>query len=360
MKRIKILIIITIILTLTSCYDNKELNKIAIVTMTEINKKDDYFTIKVAIANSKKQSDKKYTIYEGKGKTIQDAYRQIKLTSSKYIYPEHLELLIIDEDLAKKNINEILDFYLRNPIVRTEFYVIIGKKENILNNKSNINIKGILKSNNKYQGISNIVTFNDFTNMKLNPNTEIILPSITIDDNKQYKLSGLGIFKSNRLLGYLTNDESIAYNIIKNNTTNTIINYQCKNNKYLSIEITQSKSKIKVKNNSINIDLNISANINESNCDIDLSNEYELNELKYKLEQYLNKKLKENIDKIKNEYNSDVFGFLDEIYKHDYNNYLKLKNNWYSEAFKTIPINIKTKIDIVGKGNIMENINEKN
>ena len=98
MKKISILIIV-IIFTLTGCYDQKELNKIAILTATEISKKDNEFIISAKIVNTEKKDNEKekYTIYQGKGKTIQDAYRQIKLSSPKYIYPEHLEILIIDE-----------------------------------------------------------------------------------------------------------------------------------------------------------------------------------------------------------------------------------------------------------------------
>ena len=40
--------------------------------------------------------------------------------------------------------------------------------------------------------------------------------------------------------------------------------------------------------------------------------------------------------------------------------YKKIKNNWYQSTYKNIKINIKTSINIVGKGNVSEGNNEKN
>ena len=50
MKIKKILVIITILL-LTGCYDNKELNNIAILSAVEINKIDNNFIINAQIVN---------------------------------------------------------------------------------------------------------------------------------------------------------------------------------------------------------------------------------------------------------------------------------------------------------------------
>ena len=189
-------ILLLLILFLTGCYDHSELNKIAILTATEINKIDNEYIVKAEVVNP--QSAEKNTItqapfiiYKGRGKTIQDAYRQIKLESSRYLYSDHLGIVIINENIAKEDISEIIDFYMRSPAARTEFNVLIGKDEDILNittpidEISSTSILESLKTNYKYLGVSNLVTFNDFVNMNLNPNTEIIIPSIEISNNNK-------------------------------------------------------------------------------------------------------------------------------------------------------------------------------
>ena len=193
----KILLIISIFL-LTGCYDHKELNTIAILTATEINKINNEYIVSAQVVNP--QSPDKtisvqapFIIYEGKGKTIQEAYRQIKLQSSRYLYPNHLQIIIINEELAKEDITQILDFYLRNPAFRTEFNVLIGKTKDILNITtpidpvSSASILESLETSNKFLGVTNLVTFNELTDMDLNPHQEIILPSIEANNKKEEK-----------------------------------------------------------------------------------------------------------------------------------------------------------------------------
>jgi len=383
----KKILIVLITLILTGCYDHQELNEIAILTATEINKIDNEFIINAEIINP--QSPDKTTIvsspfiiYKSKGKTIQEAYRMIKLSSPRYIYPDHLRVVIINENLAKNNISEILDFYLRNPLARTEFKILIGKDKNILNTITPINpissnsILDTLETSSNYLGTTNIITLNNLANMKLNPHTEIILPSIELIEKEgnndtienieasspqtMYKLSTLAIFKDNKLKGYLNEDESITYNLIENKIKNTIITYECEKNKYLSFEIINNHSKITTKNKEININIDITGTINESSCNIKLNDEKSITNLEKDITNYLQKSIAKNINNIRNTYNSDIFGFLDIIYKYDYKTYKEIKDTWYKSTFKTIKINILPKVKIIAKGNVMEGINEKN
>ena len=92
----KKIFLLLIIFLLTGCYDQKELNTIAIMTATEINKIDDEFIVNAQVVNPQ-SSDKTvniqapFIIYEGRGKTIHEAYRKIKLQSSRYLYPNHMD-----------------------------------------------------------------------------------------------------------------------------------------------------------------------------------------------------------------------------------------------------------------------------
>lgn len=382
----KILLLFTIFL-LTGCYDQKELNTIAIMSATEINKIDNEYIVNAQVINPQ-SSDKTvniqapFVIYEGRGKTIHEAYRKIKLQSSRYLYPNHMEILIINENIVKEDVSEIIDFFLRIPDIRTEFNVLIGKNENILNittpidDVSGTSIVDTMKTNNKYLGITNIITFNEFANMDLNKNLEVILPSIEAIDYTEesettkntettkikslYKLGNLAIFKNNQLKGYLTEDESIAYNIVKNKVQSILITNECEKNKYMTVEATEIKSDISTKNKEINIKVEMTGNINETNCNIKLSEEKNIKKIEKDLKTYIDDQINKSINKIRKTYNSDIFGFLDLIYKTDYKTYQKIKDNWYKDEYQNIKINIDSSINIIGKGNVLEGNNEKN
>ena len=378
-------LVFLILLLLTGCYDHKELTSISIMTATEINKVDNEYIISAQLVNPQSKDtvnvQAPFIIYEGKGKTIQVAYRQIKLQSSRYLYPNHLQILIINEKLAKEDISQIIDFYLRTSHIRAEFNVIIGQNENILNittpidDISSTSILETMETNNKYLGVTNLVTFDEFANMSIDKNLEIILPSIkalnyneegqtsenteNTKPESQYKLDTLAVFKDSKLQGYLTEEESITYNIIKSKIQSTLVTYECEKNKYITIEMTDIKSDINTKNKEINIKIKLTGNVNETMCKIPLDKEKDIKELEKKLEKYIDELTEKNINNIRKTYNSDIFGFLDLIYKKDYKTYKEIKDNWYKDEYQNIKINVSTSINITGKGNIMEGNNEK-
>lgn len=406
-KKIKLIISIFIIFTLTGCYDYREINDLAIVGATEINKIDDNYQVTVQAINPQ-APDKTtnpqapFVIYTGTGKTIQEAYRSITLTSSRFLYSNHLQLLIINEKVAKEDISSIIDYYIRNPGIRTEFYILIGKDDNILSITTPIDeipsasIKESIENNYKYYGVTSRVTFSEFVDMNLNPNLEIVLPSIELikdiptkdkdeqkdeksneendessqdetsnkntestEEKSKYLLSGYAIFKDSHLIGYLNNEESIHYNILNNNIKNTIITYECDKNKYLAIEVIDSNSSIKIKNNNVEITINLEGNINEVHCNIDIKKSENISKISKEIEKKLNKEITDNILNIRTTYKSDIFKFKDIIYKHDYNYYQKIKNN-YDEAYQNLNISVKTNVNLIEKGNILEVIHERN
>lgn len=381
----KIIVILLSTFLLTGCYDYKELNTIAIVSATSIDYVENEYIIKAQVLNPQ-APDKTvvigspFIIYEGKGKTIQEAYRKVTASSSRLLYQNHLQLLLITENIKNDKLKDVIDFLARNPSVRTEFYVMQYKGDNPIdiitpiNEISALSIIETVDINSKFLGETLAVTFNDLINNYLNPNKEIIIPLVkSIGENKDedkienteqseiknnYEIKGLAVYKNNETKGYLTEEETLAYNYITNNISNSIYTYECEKNKYITLEITNSKSKIKINKENININLEIKGNINENNCNIEIAKNKEIKKLQENISNDFSKFISNNINKIIKEYNSDIFGFKDMIYKNNYNYYKQIKNN--KDWLKDTKLNIKTKVTIATDGNIFGGLNEKN
>ena len=90
--KIKLFFISLCFFLLTGCYNYNELNTLAIATGMSINYKDDHYEVSLLIANSKqaqvssKEGESQSIVYEGKGKTISEAMREIDVISPKSIY----------------------------------------------------------------------------------------------------------------------------------------------------------------------------------------------------------------------------------------------------------------------------------
>lgn len=381
----KYLILLLIPILLTGCYDYKELNTISIVSATSIDYKDNEYKINVQIINPQ-APDKTavigapFIIYEGVGKTIQEAYRKIIATSSRFLYQNHQQLLLITETAANEKLEDIIDFYARDPNTRTEFYVMQYNGSdpiNIvtpINNISSISMVETIDTNVKFLGETLVVTFNDLINTYLNPNKEIILPTIKVigekkDEDKientqesetktNYEIKGISIYKGNKVKGYLTNEQTKAFNYISNNLKNSIYVYKCSEDKYVTLEIINAKADTSIKENNVNIKIKIKANINENSCNIKIANNSEIQKLQKKIEKSFNEFINNNINTIIKEYDTDIFGFKDIVYKNNYEYYKKIKNN--NNWFKNLKINTSTNITISAEGNIFGGLNEKN
>lgn len=383
----KILVLITILITLTGCYNYRELNDLAIVSAISISKSDNEYNVVIQVVNPKKEQDTSssnepdFITFKSSGKSLHEAFRLIIKESPKKIYGTQMQILLLDENVAKSNISEILDFFARDPEIRKEFYVLISKDEDILeiltplDNISSQNILDSLKANNRYLGYANLVTFNDLIASYQNDRIELALPSLyktgneetgakeenleTAKTDSSIYIGSLGIFKDNKLVGYLTEKESLAYNLVMNNVTNALITNEYKDDKYIVTELIKTKTELEpvAKDNKIKIKVTGKSSITEVNYkDLDLRKEKNIKKIEKDLNKNIEKLIKDSIKSIIEEYDSDIFGFEDLFYKENNKYYKKIKDDWDSEILKNLKIEVDSKLEIVEQGNILGGI----
>ena len=380
-------LVLILLIFITGCWNYNEINNLAITTAIAVDKENDKLKVSILIANPKKQespsneNESAVVIYSGLGKTISEAMNEISLISPKKIYIEHLTILVISDEIAKKNLGNVLDYFLRNSESTKRFEVAIAKNSKALDvikimkpleSFPSQSISNNIKIASETEAKSTSTLFNDFiydlTLIGKNPN----LPSIKIIGNsnkgsknnnleksniKNYiKLDNLAIFDNDKLLGYLNTNDSKGANVINNKVSEMNIYLKCNKN-YSVIKIFKLKTK-KSYINKLNFELftNGEATIIEDNCN------HNLGDIKIieKLEKKLNKKLKSIINSTissTKKYKSDIFGFGNILYKYNPNYYKKF-NNWHKTGYINTNIKISTNIKIRFKGSAKENIKE--
>ena len=386
----KILLVVIILITLTGCYNYRELNDLAIVSAISVSKVDEEYNVIVQVVKPKKEQDTSninqpnFITFKSKGETLQEAFRLIVKESPKKIYGAQMQVLLLDESVAKDDLSDILDFFAREPEVRNEFYVLVSKNDNVLevltplDNISSQNIMESLEANNKYLGYANLVTFNDLLAYYQNERIQIALPSIyltgnidegdkdeNIDDSMvdtSVVLGPLAIFKGNKLIGYLSEEESLAYNIVMDNITNALITNKYDDDKYIVSELIKSKTDLEVdsKNNKINITVKGNAAIKEVNYNnINLKDENNVKKIEDDLNKKIEKLVKNSIKNVTKKYNSDIFGFENLFYKEDYKYYKQIKDKWSDKIFQNLEIKVDSKFEIVEQGNVLGGIKDE-
>lgn len=388
----KLLLLIIPILLLTGCYNYNELNELALCTGMAIDYEDDKYVVTYMIARSEQSnqdnntSTASTTTYEGKGKNISEAIQEINRICPKKTYIGHLNVIVISEDLAKKGLQNILDYLLREPESRKTFFLILARDVKAsdtlkilspLESFSSQNITNNIESVNQLQALATGTQYTEFLSRILMEGVNPTLNSITIEGNvtkgqeedslknseaKAFvKLDSLGIFKKYKLLGFTSDDESRGINIISNKVSVMNITTKCEDD-YITATTENLKTDVEINtnNNDIKIELNIKgdAAISEINCKIDLDDPKEIKELESKF----NKKVQSLIDKAlyvtQKEYRSDVFGFGNMIYRKDYQTWKKIKDSWDDEIFPNIEIKSKVNISLTKKGSLEQTLKE--
>lgn len=388
MKKIKFLMLLLPIFLFTGCFNYRELNEIAIASALGLDKTSDGYIVTIQVMNTKKASETgtsndqpKFITFTTTGVTLQDAIRKSILDSSRRIYPNHVQTLIIGEDLAKSGISDVLDMFFRSVEFRKQTSVLIAKDstaEDVLNivtpleSLNSKNIKDGLSVDSKYLGIGDNVSFEDLVGTFIDSNKEIVLPSVSItgtksegekienietaDPSVRLIESSLAIFKDDHLVGFLDNKQSIKLNFVRNKINNTILTYQCGDNKYLSSEIMSNKTSVEFLESPLKAQIKINGilNINEITCDIDLEDPGVIDEIEADLEEELKNDVYNTIKYIIEEYNSDVFGFRDFLYKNKTKYYKEIKDDWYDSIFPNMDIDVDVNLKLTGKGNALK------
>ena len=383
MKRIKFLILLLPLLS--GCYNYRELNELGITTAVSIDYKDNNFYVIAEIINPIKQQDASssnnspFVNYNSSSSSLQDAFRKVVLESPRQLYAAQLEIIVLSEEVVNNHLEEVLEYFARDPESRTEIKIIVAKTEDstkaitlqtLLTSLSSSNIINSLDLQSKVLGMSYPVTLNELLNMYIDPYLEVVLPSMTlygnyeIGDEKEnittsspkaiVKIDGSTITKDNKILGYLDLEESKILNLINGKLKETIIkmNYY---DGYIIFEPNRIKvsRELDIKNNIIKINISGYSKTKEIQSNIDLKDPKEVEKLNKALNMELEKKITDTFNSIREKYGTDVFGFQELYYRTNYKYFKENCTNWYENIYPKIKLEVKANVRLYEKGNTL-------
>ncbi len=383
MKRIKFLILLLPLLS--GCYNYRELNELGITTAVSIDYKDNNFYVIAEVINPIKQQDASssnnspFVNYNSSSSSLQDAFRKVVLESPRQLYAAQLEIIVLSEEVVNNHLEEVLEYFARDPESRTEIKIIVAKTEDstkaitlqtLLTSLSSSNIIKSLDLQSKVLGMSYPVTLNELLNMYIDPYLEVVLPSMTlygnyeIGDEKEnittsspkaiVKIDGSTITKDNKILGYLDLEESKILNLINGKLKETIIkmNYY---DGYIIFEPNRIKvsRELDIKNNIIKINISGYSKTKEIQSNINVKDPKEVEKLNKALNMELEKKITDTFNSIREKYGTDVFGFQELYYRTNYKYFKENCTNWYEDIYPKIKLEVKANVRLYEKGNTL-------
>lgn len=174
------------------------------------------------------------------------------------------------------------------------------------------------------------------------------------DTPTNLKYTGIAVFNSDKLIGWLNENESKGYSNITNELYSTIIEVPCPSGGVLGVEVIRSKTnlkgEVKAGKPEINISMRTEANVGEVGCKINFSQIEEISALEKEVEKVIITNMMQTIRKGK-KMGSDIFGFGSVIHQADPRYWAKVKDNWY-ELFPELPVKIKVDVRIRRTGTV--------
>ena len=391
-------VLLILSLFLTGCWDRRELNELGIALALGIDKVEDEYQVtaqvvvpsEIAMKSSTGRSP--VTLFQAKGETVYEALRKLTKNSPRKIYPGHLRMLVIGEDLAEEGIGESLELMSRDWEIRSDFYVVIAKDmtaEEVLNVTTTLEaipankMFNTLKASEKAWAATHGVILDELITDLTDEGKEAVLTGILVTGNQEIGTSKqnvesitpearivydqLAVFKKDKLVGWLTERESKGYNGIVNKVQNTVTPISCPEEGKATIEIIQLDSKMKGKINKgkpeVDVNIKVKGNIGEVECQINLTEQKSIVELEKITEKKLEETINMTIESVQKQYESDIFGFGEAIHRSNPKEWKKIKEQWRDEGFSELSANVKVDVKLQHTGTVsnsyLEDVKDK-
>jgi spore germination protein KC len=315
----KIGMLLCVLSLLTGCWDYSPLERAFLVegiAIDQSKKKPNQLEVTIIDVDFKR----KKRALSAEGRTISEAINRIQDQLSKIVVLSHVKIILLSDEVSKKNVLPYFDLFLRNMQVSNEasFVVAQGRAKDFFNPKNlTYNISGRTysqmiqssetKYNNRLYKIHNIIV------EMMARDDSITLPLIKLDKKKKVaSFSGLALIHSGKLVGKLSTNESKAYFILRRVMNRMAYTMKVNKNQMMTVRLYEKGSSVKCiyRNGKWNIDFRVAFNqeIVESGR---WNNKRMSKAQSIKLERTLERKLKKDslklLHKLQKKYEYDPF-----------------------------------------------------
>jgi spore germination protein KC len=372
-------------MVLSGCWDHREIAEITVVVGMAVDKDDDEkFTLTVEGINAKELSDKTATgfapsiVFSLKGDTLAELSQKMNIGIAKHLIFSHMKVLVIDESVLKEGILDFIDFLERNREIRDDFNIVTARNVKaadvlkvtyLVQKSSSLKLHTQLNSFVESWGGDPDIRLNDFIQAYTSAGRRGVMAALTIkgdpekggsvDNMKRgapdamVVVDSIAILKEDKLQDFLPLKDARNYMWITNKLDKTVVTVDCSKNKSLGVRIfntvTKSKGSLVKGRAIINLKVRAEAYLDSSQCKDDLTQINTFKKFGNLTEKQIKKNLETTIKKLQQDYEADIFGFGEILYRQDYDNFKRIEKQW-DEYFKNAIVNVDVNVKIRRSG----------
>lgn len=381
-KVLTMMLLFSMMIPLTGCWNRMELNELAITVGLAIDKvKENEYMVSAQVVDPSEVAPKQgstgrspVTLYRAKADTVFEALRRVTTVAPRKIYLAHLRILVIGESVAQEGIAKSLEMLSRDHEVRSDFYIVLArntKAEQILKFLSPIEkipAQKMYRSLEVSQSVwapTRTVQMDQLIADMTSDGKSGVLTGVKHTGNKkvgqsrenvekswpegQLQYTGIAVLRKDKLVGWLDEKESKGLNYVLGDVKNTVGSIMCPKGGSVVIEVFHAKPDIKVNfqngKPAVHIDNFVEENVGEVRCDIDLSTTEGIKALEKSTEKSHEEIIMASVKKAK-KLKADIFGFGEAIHRASPKAWKRLKKDWNKKGFVELPVTVHPTVKI--------------
>ncbi|WP_026476848.1 Ger(x)C family spore germination protein [Alkaliphilus transvaalensis] len=371
MKQLKLLSLLLVITLLsTACWSRREIENLGFVMGIGISKTEEgLYSVVAQVANpsavvaESPEQRAVYSILRSEGLTFFDAIRNLSMVAARRLYIAHVNVLIVDDSIAKEGLSDIVGFLVQDMEARLELDVFISEipPEVILDTPNTLGVIPAIVlttiadnygANSKIYVADLHETVEAVNNPVINYVTTLVekIPPPSDKEPPQIRFNKLAIFDNDKLKAYLDYEEGQAFNLITNRFKNGLIAFEyATNDDEIIIEVLESSSKITpgFSNGKVTFDIEITieGNIAERQSKLDFPHQLDVGVVQEQLNKVIEDKLYKAIANAQQVYVVDYFNLSKNFYRKFPKEFKELQDNW-NQHFSKADISVKAESSI--------------
>lgn len=267
--------------------------------------------------------------YKLKGDTVYTAIKTVTEKEGKIPLYSQNRIILIGKSITEDKMDDVIDFFVRDVENGGTVYIAAAEKTagEILEAKNNdeyISAQNLENSIESYEYDAKIFSTQlyELINRYNSGTKDFALPLFALkgkDKEKSAEITGTALFNNTKYREVISKDETVYLNMLSNKVHNTAIAFDSGKGTNVAINVVKSKTSRKVKLEkgvpTFVISVKMDADIAEISGGVSsVMTSEQIEEIKQKGEEYIEKKIKTTLNSMYQKYDSDACGLTRLLY----------------------------------------------
>ncbi|MBB6672940.1 Ger(x)C family spore germination protein [Cohnella nanjingensis] len=361
-----------LLLVMSGCWGQKNIDQLTVVAAIGLDAApDDRIEMSVQLVNPTLPvaagaggQRRPFAMYAAEGDTIFEAMEQIRKQAKKNLFFPQSRIILIEEELARRGIEEYTDFFWRDTQQNPLSWILISKQP----------ARDTLQKSKELEDVPSEEWSDFIKNRRGNSSVTLelykFLPRLDQVGFQAYAagiapvskggeetmaIREIAVFKQHKLVGWLTDRQAQVLGWLQGKSHNGMIQFELQDRgpKPVVFELKQIKVRLvpSVYRNRVayRVGIRAKAELKSSVKSLDLTDVQTNRLLEKKLAAQIRESVEQTIERVCRTYNSDVIGFGEALHQSYPRQWKRMKKRW-NEELADLDVQVSVSVPIIKTG----------